>query len=339
MPRKPGDVLMLAPGATFTGNFTLPVKVGHRASSRSVPRRRTRDLPGRRRPHDAGLRRAAAEDSVDQHRAGAARRGRARTTGGCSSWSSRRRCSDTARSSGIGEGARAADARCRRCRTKSNSIASTSTASPLYGQKRGIALNGRKRDDPQLATSPTSRRSASMRRPSAGWNGPGPFTIENNYLEGAGENFLLGGSDPAIPDLVSENVVVPLQLRDEADVVAGSDHPGAASSLRVRRWRAAARCRPASTRTVCSRGGRWAAARRDVSAAQQPVAATRQPPRRGLDFLDGRRRTPPSTGSTAANQFWTVTRHVVHRHRRRRDGRRDADRRRRRRGRSRTSSS
>jgi hypothetical protein len=41
-----------------------------------------------------------------------------------------------------------------------------------------------------------------------GWNGPGPFTIENNYLEAAGENFILGGSDPAIPNLISENVVV-----------------------------------------------------------------------------------------------------------------------------------
>ena len=36
---------------------------------------------------------------------------------------------------------------------------------------------------------------------------PGPITIENNYLEAAGENFLLGGSDPAIPGLVTENVV------------------------------------------------------------------------------------------------------------------------------------
>ena len=32
----------------------------------------------------------------------------------------------------------------------------------------------------------------------AGWNGPGPFQIVNNYLEGAGENFLLGGADPSI---------------------------------------------------------------------------------------------------------------------------------------------
>jgi len=32
----------------------------------------------------------------------------------------------------------------------------------------------------------------------AGWNGPGPFKIVNNYLEAAGENILFGGSDPML---------------------------------------------------------------------------------------------------------------------------------------------
>jgi hypothetical protein len=39
-----------------------------------------------------------------------------------------------------------------------------------------------------------------------GWNGPGPFKIVNNYLEGAGENFMLGGGDPSIGNLVSSDV-------------------------------------------------------------------------------------------------------------------------------------
>jgi uncharacterized protein (TIGR03437 family) len=39
-----------------------------------------------------------------------------------------------------------------------------------------------------------------------GWNGPGPFKIVNNYLEGAGENFILGGADPSIPNLVPSDV-------------------------------------------------------------------------------------------------------------------------------------
>ena len=42
----------------------------------------------------------------------------------------------------------------------------------------------------------------------AGWNGPGPFVIENNYLEGAGENLLFGGSDPTIPGLVPTNIQI-----------------------------------------------------------------------------------------------------------------------------------
>lgn len=39
-----------------------------------------------------------------------------------------------------------------------------------------------------------------------GWNGPGPFKIVNNYLEGAGENFMLGGADPGIPDLTPSDI-------------------------------------------------------------------------------------------------------------------------------------
>jgi hypothetical protein len=40
----------------------------------------------------------------------------------------------------------------------------------------------------------------------ASWNGAGPFTIINNYLEGAGENVLFGGADPKIANLVPSNI-------------------------------------------------------------------------------------------------------------------------------------
>ncbi len=40
----------------------------------------------------------------------------------------------------------------------------------------------------------------------AGWNTPGPLKIVNNYLEGAGENFILGGADPNIPNLVPSDI-------------------------------------------------------------------------------------------------------------------------------------
>jgi hypothetical protein len=54
-----------------------------------------------------------------------------------------------------------------------------------------------------------------------GFNGPGNYRIENNYLEGAAENVLFGGTDPKIPDLVTSNIVFrhnhlrkPLEWRD-----------------------------------------------------------------------------------------------------------------------------
>ncbi len=41
-----------------------------------------------------------------------------------------------------------------------------------------------------------------------GYNGAGPFTIENNYLEAAGENVLFGGADPAVANLVPSDIVL-----------------------------------------------------------------------------------------------------------------------------------
>ena len=41
-----------------------------------------------------------------------------------------------------------------------------------------------------------------------GGNGPGPYKIVNNTLEGAGENVMFGGSDPAIPGLVPSDIEI-----------------------------------------------------------------------------------------------------------------------------------
>ncbi|HKN84130.1 MAG TPA: hypothetical protein VJW17_11865, partial [Pyrinomonadaceae bacterium] len=40
------------------------------------------------------------------------------------------------------------------------------------------------------------------------WNGPGPFHIINNYLEAAGENIMMGGSDSASVDLMPGNIEI-----------------------------------------------------------------------------------------------------------------------------------
>ncbi len=42
----------------------------------------------------------------------------------------------------------------------------------------------------------------------AGWNGAGPFLIENNRIEGAGQAIMFGGSDPSIPNLSPSNIVI-----------------------------------------------------------------------------------------------------------------------------------
>ena len=42
----------------------------------------------------------------------------------------------------------------------------------------------------------------------AGWNGPGPFLIENNHIEAAAENIMFGGGDPDIANLVPSNITI-----------------------------------------------------------------------------------------------------------------------------------
>jgi hypothetical protein len=78
---------------------------------------------------------------------------------------------------------------------------------PLMGQKRAIALNGRAvtiRNSYITDIKAVGQDTQAI----GGWNGPGPFTIENNHLEAAGEVVILGGTDPSIPNLVSEDVSV-----------------------------------------------------------------------------------------------------------------------------------
>jgi hypothetical protein len=40
------------------------------------------------------------------------------------------------------------------------------------------------------------------------WTGPGPFKIVNNYLEGAGENLIFGGAVATLPNLVPEDIEI-----------------------------------------------------------------------------------------------------------------------------------
>ena len=42
----------------------------------------------------------------------------------------------------------------------------------------------------------------------AGWNGPGPFKIVNNYLEAAGENLMFGGALPTVNGLIAADIEI-----------------------------------------------------------------------------------------------------------------------------------
>jgi hypothetical protein len=78
---------------------------------------------------------------------------------------------------------------------------------PVKGTRRGIALNSRATAviDSYLAD---FKEVGADSQAIAGWNGPGPFKIVNNYLEGAGENVIFGGADPSILDLVPADIEI-----------------------------------------------------------------------------------------------------------------------------------
>ncbi len=78
---------------------------------------------------------------------------------------------------------------------------------PQRGTRRGIAMNSRFTAvvDSYLAD---FKEIGADSQAIAGWNGPGPFKIVNNYLEGAGENLIFGGADPSIPNLVPSDIEI-----------------------------------------------------------------------------------------------------------------------------------
>src|SRR5437870_2630175 len=78
---------------------------------------------------------------------------------------------------------------------------------PYVNLRRGIALNS-------AATAVIDSYIADVHellfdsQAIAGWDGPGPFKIVNNYLEGAAENLLFGGADPSLQGLVPSDIEI-----------------------------------------------------------------------------------------------------------------------------------
>ena len=199
---RPGDVLVLEAGATYVGNFVLPAKEGDQyitirsAEGDGLPRIGQRVLP----LHAGRLAKLKSPNSDPA----------LRTAPRAHHWRlqlleflpTQNSAGDIIR---LGDGSAAQsdlaqvphDLALDRCYVHGD---------PASGQKRGIALNS-------ASTTITNSYVSDIKavgqdtQAIAGWNGPGPYTIENNYLEGAGENFILGGSDPPIAGLIAQDVV------------------------------------------------------------------------------------------------------------------------------------
>jgi putative Ig domain-containing protein len=215
---KPGDIITLQPGATYVGNFMLPNKgvLSDYITIRSA-------APDSVFP-PAGVRITPAYASQLPKIKSANSMSTLRTAAATNHWKLMF-LEFQANYSGYGEiiALGAGD-------SSQNQLSQVPYAfvldrvyvhgDPVAGQKRGIALHSR---DTAIINSYISECKAVGQDTQAinGFNGPGNYLIENNYLEAAAENFLLGGADPAIPNLVPTNVTFrrnylskPLEWRD-----------------------------------------------------------------------------------------------------------------------------
>jgi hypothetical protein len=214
---SPGDVVALAPGATYTGNFVLPVKQGDAfITIRTEP---TSGLPtaGQRiSPDNAALLAKLRSPSSSPVLA---------TAPGAHHWRVEL-VEFQANRGGNGDMITLGD----------GSAAQSSLAQVPHdlvidrcyihgdkdlGQKRGISLNSA-----QTTISGSYitdiKAIGTDTQAIAGWNGPGPYRIDNNHLEAAGEVFLLGGATPGIHNVVPSDVVFahnyvtrPVEWRDQ----------------------------------------------------------------------------------------------------------------------------
>ena len=75
------------------------------------------------------------------------------------------------------------------------------------GQKRGVTMNGVRLSVLNSYISDIKSAYADSQA-ILGYNGAGPLTIANNYLEATGENIMFGGADPAVTGLVPSDITI-----------------------------------------------------------------------------------------------------------------------------------
>jgi hypothetical protein len=198
---QPGDVIALQPGAVFTGPFTLPTKSG---SGWITIRSATADsnLP------PAGTRVTPAHASVMPKLQGPSSQAAITTAPGAHHYrfvGVEIRPVPGTYTFGLvllgSGGERDVSA------LPSNIVFDRCYihGDPNLGGKRGVGLNSRSTAIIDSYLSDWKGQGQDTQA-IAGWNGPGPFKIVNNYIEGAGENVMFGGSDPAITNLVPSDI-------------------------------------------------------------------------------------------------------------------------------------
>ena len=197
---QPGDTLILPAGAVYTGNFTLPNKIG--SEWITITSSRVADLPAgtRVKPSQASLMPMIVSPN-----------GAAALTAAPGSHNYRIVGIRIAPKAGmynngllrVGNGDE-----------KSLSLLPHDFeidrvyihGDPTVGSKRGIALNGIR---VTVKNSYISGFKSDWQDTQAicGWNGPGPFNIINNYLEAAGENVFFGEGS-VIPNVWPSNILI-----------------------------------------------------------------------------------------------------------------------------------
>jgi hypothetical protein len=198
---QPGDVIELQAGSTFTGNFVLPNKSGtgwiyiRSSAHASLP------APGTRvTPSQASLMPKVVTNNSAPAIATASAAHHYRFVGIeiASTASLTYNVISLEGSPQTGTAQVPTDIVFDRCYIHGNATGNI---------RRGIALNSARTAVVDSYLSQFHEVGADSQA-IAGWNGPGPFKIVNNYLEGAGENVIFGGSDPAISGLVPEDIEV-----------------------------------------------------------------------------------------------------------------------------------
>jgi hypothetical protein len=194
---RPGDEVVLANGATFTGNFTLPKKTG---SGWVLLRGESVPAAGQRASTSNSAATVITNNSVAAITAAA----------GSHHWYlagfNVRLAPIAAHNSNVirlGNGFESTAAELVNDFVLDRMIVSGSTSG---GTSRCVAMNGARQAviNSQLLE---CHAKGSDAQAIGGWGGAGPFLIENNRLEGSGETIMFGGADP-VQQIVPSDITI-----------------------------------------------------------------------------------------------------------------------------------